>query len=330
MIEKRLGKAKEAEDLTTTTKPYLKRQMSIILKTTEREQLEKKSSAMWDCTGRAADPHSNGYVYTFKIKDDCNNLTPPKGKEKEIELNIKKKRSEHFPGVDPSANGVKDTFESFTEREIGILKDLGYTFDPKNGILTLPDREALLGRWKKISEEWALEGYKVPSLDVVSSEGIANDLEYVEAFFTHDALVSSGEEFIHDSLIHLLPALKYWFVKGEKGEADHIAYKNARASFGKSIMNCYRKLLIAKSSIDLLPEEKRAERLAATQRAEASLGMIVDIGLANGYDGLSISSTTPSENMRRGDFPGEKLGALHGETIWLTRSSRTRSCSSMV
>lgn len=66
-------------------------------------------------------------------------------------------------------------------------------------VLTLPDREALLGNWR-------VEMEKDPTLqdfDILDSAGVATDLAFIEAYMTHRALLSDGKEFIHDHLNHV-------------------------------------------------------------------------------------------------------------------------------
>lgn len=40
-----------------------------------------------------------------------------------------------------------------------------------------------------------------------STKGIADDMEFIEAYFAHDSLLSSGKEFFHDHVAHIIPTI---------------------------------------------------------------------------------------------------------------------------
>jgi len=153
------------------------------------------------------------------------------------------------------------------------LKNLGYkSYADSEGIfLTLPDRKALLVQWDQLKQEKP----DIPDLDIVSSEAIADDLDFVEAFFTHDALLSSGKEFIHDHTAHVIPTLVLMINSNKNENPD---YKKDRFKLVKKVAENYRKLMIAKTHLDQKQKLNNDERLLKKEliKLEAALGAMVD------------------------------------------------------
>lgn len=99
--------------------------------------------------------------------------------------------------------------ESWTWYNPTIAKEIGYkTESTRDGrlILYLLDKDALIANWNKYCTK--NPELKLPPLDIVDGEGIAGDLEFVEALLHHDALLSRGKEFVHDSTAHIIPTLQ--------------------------------------------------------------------------------------------------------------------------
>jgi hypothetical protein len=88
---------------------------------------------------------------------------------------------------------------------IQTFAELGYKANSQStGVyFECPDREALIGRWEKLREEQP----NLPKLDIGASEGVADDMSFVESYLTYDALLSSGVEFLHDQTQHVMAAL---------------------------------------------------------------------------------------------------------------------------
>jgi hypothetical protein len=73
----------------------------------------------------------------------------------------------------------------------------------KGVFLTLPDREVFLERWNDLCQE----NKGLLKIQVKSSEEIAEDLEFVEAYLDNDVLLTKGKRFIHSFTIHLISRL---------------------------------------------------------------------------------------------------------------------------
>ena len=93
------------------------------------------------------DRFSNGFLYTFRVREEFNDLDP-KAEEKGVPDNLLKYSEQMFPATDfePPSYVVR-SFSNSRSRE---MPSLGYAFDETNGTLTLPDRETLLARWQPI------------------------------------------------------------------------------------------------------------------------------------------------------------------------------------
>ena len=75
-----------------------------------------------------------------------------------------------------------------------------------------------------------------PNLDIISSEGIATDVQYIKAYLSHDVLLSSEKEFMHDQFAHVIPTIRLMFVKRVSG------YQKLKAQISKLIDQTYRPL----------------------------------------------------------------------------------------
>jgi hypothetical protein len=118
-----------------------------------------------------------------------------------------------------------------------FLQELGYQMLEKHGktFLELPDLPTLLGRWHNLREKYPEKN--LPPFDAVSSDGIADDLSYAEAYFAHDTLLSNGPEFCHDHQVHVISRI-HRMLKGSD------AYKKEKASGVKLIASVYKAIHI--------------------------------------------------------------------------------------
>ncbi|HLB52863.1 MAG TPA: hypothetical protein VJK48_04070, partial [Chlamydiales bacterium] len=175
----------------------------------EKKACEAKSSALWECVGRRLSETGEGFIYKFRAKpeyrNDVRRIDPPKLVA--ILANI-------FPAVEPSIRTVLQHSWYFPKKIpvcyensiVPILRTIGYQIsEGDDPIMELPDREAILSTWKKLSTE--NPSLELPNLSIASSDGIADDITYAESYFSHDALLSVDKEFVHDQHSHILPAL---------------------------------------------------------------------------------------------------------------------------
>ena len=290
---------------------------------TEQEDIEKKSGEIWKCVGRKPDKDSSGYIYRFKLDDKYNHFT---GNDRENKLSAsKKKTDEMFPAIEPTLleeiiilhprliNLSRDSKEqflksNFTEisstysfnklayyieqrRDSGnLLQHLGYRLSIKtDGVyLHLPDRETLLSRLEKVREVFP----SFPKFDLVSSEGIADDISFVLAHLLHDAVLSDGKEFIHDHMFHVKHALTLVSTFVSQNRMDE--YSTEKKKFIKGILNGYRKLMIVKTELDAENSKHTENKLGFLkehlEKIETLLGMYVDVLTAVETDDQFLNS----------------------------------------
>lgn len=100
------------------------------------------------------------------------------------------------------------------------FNELGYrSFTDNEGclIFELPDLEALLRGWESLQSKYPEKN--LPNLDIISCEGISDDLPFVQAYLDHDAVLSNGKEFVHDHHTHV--RTRIWrMLKGKKSYLD--------------------------------------------------------------------------------------------------------------
>ena len=63
---------------------------------------------------------------------------------------------------------------------------------------------------------WSLLMSKYPDLnqlDILLAEGIADNLKFITAYFSYDALCSVGAEFVHDMYFHVARTILRGYAK---------------------------------------------------------------------------------------------------------------------
>ena len=171
---------------------------------------DEKGGNLIDCIGWRASPNE-GRFFFFKFKDQFN-IINPQGSRKEIEKAVKEKTDEIFPAVEP-----QDKLELKTIF-IKKLQSFGYIFfnDSKkpsyfstsdsihstqdNMYFCLPDEKAIAETLKKYPG--------VTPIKILHCDEIISPLKFIETLCKYDIVLSSGKEFIHDSIFHLAPALQ--------------------------------------------------------------------------------------------------------------------------
>lgn len=298
-------KAHEAEDAHLKTRYPIRRQLSTPnllaarLEPTRQEKIAAKTGKIWDCIDCKHDKYG-GESYFFKIKSDYDYENPLR-----IE-NYVKKMTEIFPAVELEPNqfeflffASQEQFEKFIPTEnmrtlyqpiLNVrcqLNKLGidYEVNETGTYLKLPDLKALKARFERLK----MNQPDLPSLDVVSSSGIASDMAFVEAYLNHDCLLSSGNEFIHDYTIHLIPTIAFMLTR----EEGKLIYHKEKFKLFKLIAKEYQKLVIAKKQLTGrvfgMDIKKRRQFKKNLIQIETSLGALVD-----------ISSTDSRPNDKRG------------------------------
>ena len=268
----------EAEDVKVrnrglrrqTSMPDLKKATSTFIG--EKEDIASKSSVFWDCLVRR--PNKNGgYIYTFKLKDKYDYVhhgEKVKSLDDQaryaiypaVEQNLREMGGGRFPIANKekltkllNPNNYRDNFKDISSDDMDriwsalgsagssdshYLKRLGYTMEiNKSDIrMTLPDLDALLANWEILREE----DPTFPPLDIVSAEGIASDIDFMESYFSHDALLSRNKEFVHDQQVHVINVIRLMI-------HTRINYKKIKHERFQAIATMYKNLHLAKKAV---------------------------------------------------------------------------------
>lgn len=171
-----------------------------------------RNGIIWDCVSRKRDEYG-GYIYTFRVKDEFDNVTDNPEKKSRNDA-VMKKFQDMFPAVELPADFIVNYFpqkDSVLDKQKPEemmkwhLQFLGYSWDKseKGIFVSMPDKEALESRWTILRED----NPNLPRLNIRSSEGIASDYDFIVAYFSNDAILSSGVEFFHDQMSHIVMTL---------------------------------------------------------------------------------------------------------------------------
>lgn len=313
-------KSAEAEDIQKKrSRPALIRQLShknLGSKggMTEKEDIARKHSALWECVKRRHDKYG-GYIYTFRLRDEFDErLSPEKAdaaireKNKELSPAIERPVDFEIEAFDFSlsedawihklksridfTNDTEGKMDKFMRNRFRIFREiakLGYEVktDSTGVYFSAPDREALLNRYQKLKETHPT----LPDFDVVSSDGIASDIEYIEALSVCDAILSDGNEFMHDHLAHIIPTLHLLLILEMSQFSEEQSslppegigkptYRQEKVRLGKMIVGAWGRIMTVKKAIEnnpeILPPEDRAYYKKAFEQIETTLGLAVD------------------------------------------------------
>ena len=173
-----------------------------------KKDLDEHSGHLWRCISKRLDPTGKGYLYDFEAKYhlDTNGL------ERRINIKI-------YPAVEYPSDQLYRLIRPQKDKSdpvITFLNDLGYSFtDHGSSIgMTFPDKAALMAAYIKYKEEHV--ELDLPQLDIISSPGIATDLDFINLLIAHDGLISDEKEFIHDHTSHIMPLLVRAFLGSSK------------------------------------------------------------------------------------------------------------------
>ncbi len=130
------------------------------------------------------------------------------------------------------------------QRTMQVLRRLGYQLTDNAGgkkILTLPDRKAFLAAWEAMRQERFLE-IEWPDITIASDRGIASNRAFIRAILSHDRLLSSGLEFVHDhfyhisTLVNLVLTLSAYYLKYSPETGTHAKeYEHQRELFQTAV-----------------------------------------------------------------------------------------------
>lgn len=173
-----------------------------------KKDLDEHSGHLWRCISKRLDPTGKGYLYDFEAK-----YHPDMGGLERL-INIK-----IYPAVEYTSHELYNLIRLQKDKSdpvVTFLNDLGYSFTDHGSSLrmTFPDKNALMATYIKYKEEHP--ELDLPQLDIISSPGIATDLDFINLLIAHDGLISDEKEFIHDNTSHIWPLLVRAFLGSSK------------------------------------------------------------------------------------------------------------------
>lgn len=174
---------------------------------------------------------------------------------------------------------IQKDMAKFFERA-DILRQLGIVVirEKKKVRLRLPDMITLSALWEKLRETKP----HLPPLDFEKGDGIADDISFILIFFRRKLLLSSGKEFLHDFMTHILRTIMLIL---ELGESQTTTYEKERAKLVRLVAKGYRRVMIARRVLDGDESLKLMTKLSSSKRSliqgqieklEAALGSLVD------------------------------------------------------
>ncbi|MDP1880785.1 MAG: hypothetical protein Q8K60_07585 [Parachlamydiaceae bacterium] len=248
-------------------------------KSNKQTSISEKSEGLYNCIGRKKDKSSGGYFYIFELKNEFKNL------KKQEEINI-------FHAVIrelyPATQVPPIVFENLGD----IFKKLGY--EKKGDCFILPDEKILNSRWLNIIRD----NPNLLPLNVISSNGIADDKSYIEAIIQGNIILSNGPEFLHDHFFHVMQRILLLSKHGSNSMETHSSnYLKIFTKFNKDIQKIIS--LINEKEMEAknpqLNEESKKEQEKICEILWTCLGLIVD----------KASACETLNDLR--SFPGEQL-----------------------
>ncbi len=169
-------------------------QPSVSPTTPDAPVLEQKDSVIWRCVGCKADEYG-GFLFRFVsiIPEFFANRGSDYQEIQQITEEFQKKILDAFPAEEPES--IEKILFNYDR---SYVESLGYEVHSSHEI-TMPDITALVERIKRTVG---------PKFTVCSSEGIASDRDFIQAFLHYDVLLSSNKEFVHDHTAHILLLMK--------------------------------------------------------------------------------------------------------------------------
>jgi hypothetical protein len=152
-----------------------------------------------------------------------------------------------------------------------LIQTLGYQYrsDSTGHYLYLPDKEALLAHFEKLRESHP----HLRALNLISSEGIASDMDFVRAYIKgYDALLSLGTEFVHDHLFHLIPTIKLMLMDPDYDDGKWVIIEMTKKAYER-IMTTKKAIEKEATGFDI-EQIKRIQ--AQLPKIETALGAVVD------------------------------------------------------
>ncbi|HUD01192.1 MAG TPA: hypothetical protein VMR37_02605 [Rhabdochlamydiaceae bacterium] len=237
--------------------------------------LAKKDSAFWVCVEREVD--GPGFIYKLTLREQYDAETAKTDllnwvtNRYKVERLASLKRDEIYPAVEPTSHrNIFVKLENYVTR----LGDLGYNnkADNTGQHIYLPDTEAIKARFEKLRKELEKTHPHLEPLNITSSEGVAGDMEFIEAYLKGSVgHVSKGEEYVHDNVYHLIPTIDFIVSDPE--------YYRHRLGMEKVVRTVYNQILLVKKVIEqrLIPQKEIDLFQAQLPKITATLATLVDV-----------------------------------------------------
>lgn len=189
-----------------------------------------RDGGLWECVGEKNASDGNSWI--FKLRWEFDRITRRRREPSVLEQNqkhINEKDDAMFPALEITLFLFHNLFKK------QILIDLGYKLEigPSGDYITLPDGETIMNRWKELRTR--PEYAHLPDLSIYFSNGVASHQEFIQAFLKYDLLLSTGIEFAHDQMFHLMRILVIMSESTEYVEVRDIA-RNFVVSLNQSIV----------------------------------------------------------------------------------------------
>lgn len=296
----KIGKAKSTDDLNLKGK-----KIDVDIDDVNSSSiLRDKDSVFWRCVYRK--PGKNGgYLYTFKLKEEYQ--TDPKKYDRDLYDKIKQAETDAQPANEPSRHAEKfpggtQTFTNKSTPAIQIMEQLGYSSyqKDKGTFITLPDADYVHGEWELLREKYPT----LPPLAIISSQGIAGDIEFTESFLLYDYLLSDKGEFVHDNTDHMYDGILSTIQvmlhllnhPEEVNELDKI-----KKHLLKTVAQYHQKIQIAKSVIEsskVITDEQREQLKKSIPQFEVMLSVFADIASGNKVEDMQMYADIPDSELR--------------------------------
>lgn len=184
---------------------------------------------------------------------------------------------------------------------IPIMHELGFKSDlrtvskgsKKTGMyVEIPDRDALEANW----EDLRSLNPQIPPLDIILSEGIADDIGFTMGFLIHDGVYSDGIEGFHDAFLHIFPiillALKAGISKPNLSEGSDSdkkmfsiirdrSFSRLKFLYTKMILVGYRRIMLIERELEnptlSIPAALRSLLKHHMNKFKGALGAVTDI-----------------------------------------------------
>ena len=229
-----------------------------------------KLAQLWDCVERI--PLEVGNLYVFQLNPRFLAEEQDSGVFDDEVLKI-------FPAVEPFPNAFIDRYLTLEPFVLATLEWLRYKTIKSEGdstTWTLPDQEALMARWQSLRELHP----ELPELTLYSGEGVADDLEFAEAYLTYSALLSTGEEFFHDRVFHVIPLLVGMLERGTDTTWEERRAERAQLFVSAKDRVVSSIAVLERQKLECIEDVEIAELDTKIEKSKAFLGFYVDISVA--------------------------------------------------